>query len=79
MLHEKHDLIHEFPEHKDRIHELKLSNAQFAEMIDEYHKLDHEIHRIETGVENSSDEYIEEQKKQRLLLKDRMYEMIRAE
>ena len=78
MLHEKHDLIHEFPEHKDRIHELKMSDEKFATMFDRYHELDHEIHRIETGVENSSDEYIEQQKKERLLLKDQLYEMIKA-
>ena len=78
MLHEKHDLVHEFPEHKDRIHELKMSDEKFADMFDRYHELDHEIHRIETGVENSSDEYIEQQKKERLLLKDQLYDMIKA-
>ena len=78
MLHEKHDLVHEFPEHKGRIHELKMSDEKFADMFDRYHELDHEIHRIETGVENSSDEYIEQQKKERLLLKDQLYDMIKA-
>lgn len=79
MLHEKHDLIHELPEHRERIHELKVSDSRFAEMFDEYHELDHEIHRIETGIENTSDEYLEEKKKTRLLLKDRMYEMIKSD
>ena len=79
MLHEKHDLLHELPEHRDRIHELKMSNAQFAKMFDEYHDIDHEIHRIETGIENTSDEYLEDRKKNRLYLIDEMYKMIRAE
>jgi uncharacterized protein YdcH (DUF465 family) len=79
MLHEKHDLVHEFPEHKDRIHDLKVSDEHFASMFEEYHQLDHEIHRIETGVENSSDDYLEQQKKERLLLKDKLYEMIKAD
>ncbi|MCW8964969.1 MAG: DUF465 domain-containing protein [Gammaproteobacteria bacterium] len=79
MLHEKHDLLHELPEHRDRIHELKMSNAQFAKMFDEYHDIDHEIHRIETGIENTSDEYLEGKKKNRLYLIDEMYKMIRAE
>ena len=78
MLHEKHDLIHELPEHRDRIHELKTSNARFARLFEEYHELDHEIHRIETGIENTSDEYLEEKKKHRLLRKDEMYEMINS-
>ncbi|MDJ0777344.1 MAG: YdcH family protein [Gammaproteobacteria bacterium] len=77
MLTEKHDLIHEFPEHRDRIHDLKVGNNHFARLFDEYHDLDHEIHRIETGVENTSDDYLEERKKRRLFLKDELYRMIR--
>ena len=70
MLTEKHDLVHEFPEHRERIHDLKMSNAHFARLFDEYHEVDHEVHRIETGIENTSDEYLEERKKVRLHLKD---------
>ncbi len=77
MLTEKHDLIHEFPEYRDRIHDLKVGNNHFARLFDEYHDLDHEIHRIETGVENTSDDYLEERKKRRLFLKDELYRMIR--
>ncbi|MCP4187361.1 MAG: YdcH family protein [Gammaproteobacteria bacterium] len=77
MLTEKHDLIHELPEHRDTIHRLKMSNNHFAKLFDEYHEVDHEVHRIETGVENTSDDYLEERKKQRLHLKDELYKMIR--
>ncbi len=77
MLTEKHDLIHEFPEHRERIHDLKVGNNHFARLFEEYHDLDHEIHRIETGVENTSDDYLEERKKRRLYLKDELYRMIR--
>ncbi len=77
MLNEKHDLIHELPEHRDTIHRLKMSNNHFAKLFDEYHEVDHEVHRIETGVENTSDDYLEERKKQRLHLKDELYKMIR--
>ena len=77
MLNEKHDLIHELPEHRDTIHNLKTSDAHFARLFDEYHELDHEVHRIETGVENTSDEYLEERKKKRLFLKDELFKMIR--
>jgi uncharacterized protein len=77
MLTDKHDLLHEFPEHRETIHNLKLGNAHFARLFDEYHEIDHEVHRIETGVENTSDEYLEERKKMRLYLKDELYRMIR--
>jgi len=73
---EKHDLHHEFPEHHDAIHELKMNNAHFARLFDEYHEVEHEVHRIETGVENTSDDYLEQRKKKRLHLKEQLYQMI---
>lgn len=77
MLGEKHDLIHEFPEYKDRIHELKTTNEQFAKLFDEYHEVEHEVRRIEEGIETTSDEYLEERKKIRLSLKDQLFEMLK--
>ena len=76
MLNEKHDLVHELPEHRETIHQLKMNNNHFARLFDDYHQTDHEIHRIETGVENTSDEYLEGKKKQRLNLKDELFQMI---
>ena len=75
---EKHDLLHELPEHKDRIHQLKLENKHFSRLFEQYHDTDHEVRRIETGVENTSDDYLEERKKVRLQLKDELYQMIKA-
>ena len=77
MLTEKHDLVHELPEHRDTIHELKMNNNHFARLFEEYHDVDHEVHRIETGVENTSDEYLESRKKRRLYLKDELFRMIK--
>ena len=76
MLNEKHDLVHELPEHRDTIHQLKMNNNHFARLFDDYHEVDHEIHRIETGVENTSDDYLEDKKKRRLHLKDELYSII---
>ena len=75
---EKHDLLHEFPEHKERIHDLKTTDNHFARLFDEYHTIDHEIHRIEQGVENTSDEYLEGLKYQRLNHKDQLLAIIKA-
>ena len=74
---EKHDLLSEFPESKEIIHTLKMNNNHFARLFDEYHNVDHEVHRIETGAESTSDEYLETRKKQRLKLKDELFQMIR--
>ncbi len=73
---EKHDLHHEFPEYYDRIHELKTHDSHFARLFDEYHDINREILRIEEGIENTADEYLEELKKKRLLHKDKLYGMI---
>jgi uncharacterized protein YdcH (DUF465 family) len=77
MLGEKHDLIYEFPEYRERINELKATNAEFAEKFAQYHELEHEIHRIEVADEAHSDFYMEDLKKRRLLLKDELYDMLR--
>ncbi len=78
MLGEKHDLIHELPEHRERIHQLKTRNNHFSRLFDEYHELDHSIRRIEEGVELTSDDYLEGLKKKRLQLKDSLFTMIQA-
>ncbi|PIE40977.1 MAG: GTP-binding protein [Gammaproteobacteria bacterium] len=74
---EKHDLLHELPESKETIHSLKMNNNHFSRLFDEYHEVDHEVHRIETGAENTSDEYLEARKKERLNLKDQLFAMIK--
>jgi len=74
---EKHDLHHEFPELKDEIHHLKLNDNHFSRLFNEYHEVDHEVNRIEQGVENTSDEYLEGKKKQRLKLKDELFFMLK--
>lgn len=74
---EKHDLLHELPEYKERIHELKISNKHFAKIFADYHDIDHEIHRIEEGVETPSDDYTEKLKKKRLSMKDELFSMLK--
>jgi len=78
MFGEKHNLINELPEYRDEIHDLKMNNRHFAKLFNEYHETDHEILQIEEGVETTSDEYLEGQKKKRLYLKDELFVMIKA-
>lgn len=73
---EHHDLVHELPEYREKIHELKVSNHHFAKLFDEYHEVDHEVRRIEQELETPSDEYTEELKKKRLHLKDELFAML---
>lgn len=74
---EKHDLHHEFPEFEQEIRTLKMDNAHFARLFKEYHEVDQEVHRIEVGVESTSDAYLEEKKLARLHLKDEMFSMLK--
>ncbi len=76
---EKHDLHHEFPEFNEEIRALKMNDAHFARLFDQYHEVDHEINRIEQGVENTSDEYLEQRKVARLALKDKLYLMLQQQ
>lgn len=74
---EKHSLVQEFPEFRERIHQLKTTDHHFARLFAEYHDVDHEVVRIEQGTEVSSDDYLEERKKLRLKLKDDLFSAIR--
>ena len=72
MSHVPHELHEEFPEHADRIHELKTANTHFAQLADKYHEINRAIHRAETEVEPTDDFHLEDMKKQRLALKDEL-------
>jgi hypothetical protein len=77
MYGEHHDLVHELPEHRETIHTLKVENAHFARLFEEYHTVDKQVHRHEQEIETLSDEHAEEVKRKRLALKDELYAMIR--
>ena len=76
MTHVPHELAADFPEHVDRLHDLKMNNAHFARLSEEYHTLNREIHRIETGIEPASDERNTELRKRRMQLKDEIAAML---
>jgi uncharacterized protein YdcH (DUF465 family) len=70
---QRHDLLHEFPEHQEKIHQLKMEDRHFRELFDAYHKMEHQLHRINTGEEIAIDEYIHEVKAKFLHLKDEIF------
>lgn len=73
-----HDLHHEFPEHHDDIHALKLGDSHFARLFGEYHSLTSEVERLEVRDVPVGDFAIEDLKKKRIRLKDELYAMLRA-
>ena len=73
---EKHDLHHEFPEFDSKISELKVADAHFKKLTDEYDEVNHSVYRIETGVETPVDDVLTELRKKRLMLKDELYGLL---
>lgn len=75
---DKHDLVHEFPQYRERIHELKLHNSHFKNLFEKYHSTDLQVKRAEEGTEHLSDAHLETLKRERLHLKDQLFEMLRG-
>lgn len=65
-----HPFVLEFPELREAIHNLKLHDAHFRRLFDEYHEVDRAIVRIEEEIDPASDARTEELKVRRLHLKD---------
>ncbi len=74
---ENHSLVKEFPEMREKIHQLKTGDNHFARLFAEYDEVEHAVHRIEAGAEAASDDRLEELKKQRLSLKDELFGMLK--
>ncbi len=66
-----------FPEYRDLIHKLKMSDAHFARLFEKHHELDHQIKRMEGGQEPGSQEQIETLKKEKLHIKDQLYVILK--
>jgi hypothetical protein len=77
MLGEIHDVLHEFPELEGKIDEMRANDAAFAKLMDEYDALDARVRKLEELGTPVADETIEDLKKERLLLKDRLYDLLR--
>ena len=71
-----HSLLEDFQDYKEQIHDLKISNAHFRRLADEYEGVDKSIVRAEQGIETISDDHLTEIKKERLRLKDLIYQML---
>lgn len=73
-----HDLHAAFPQDAAILHSLKLEDAHYREVAARYHDMTREISRIESGIEASSDERLENLKKERLAMLDEVAGLIAA-
>lgn len=75
---EHHPLAAEFPEFKEKIHALKMTNAHFAKLFEEYQDADKAVNRAENGVEHLTDATLENLKKIRISLKDQLFQILQT-
>lgn len=73
---EHHELHREFPEFIDAMQLLRSSDDSFSRMFDEYHSVTSEVERLEEEDVPVDDFTIEQMKKVRAKLKDKMYRML---
>lgn len=76
---EHHPLIKEFPEHRERIHNLKVNNAHFAKLAEQYEEVDKHICRAEDSPEAFDEAHMHQLKAERLRLKDEVYKVLESE
>lgn len=70
--HTPNELTEIFKRDRDLLTRLKADDAHYVKLVDEYHAVNREVHRIESETEAASDERAEALKKQRLGLLDQI-------
>ena len=71
-----HTLQEEFPFDMDKLHALKVSNAHFSRLLDQYDTINDKVHRAETNVEPLEQLAEVELRKQRAHIKDEIAYML---
>lgn len=77
MVGQHHKIGEELPEYREQIHTLKMSNAHFAGLLVRWEETDKKIARAQSRIELMSEDDEEQLRKQRVALKDEIYEMLR--
>lgn len=66
-----------FPEFRDLISTLKTEDAHFARLFQRHNELDHQIKNLENGPLPADGRSVETLKKEKLLLKDKIYVVLK--
>lgn len=66
-----------FPEYRDLITQLKTTDRHFLNVFDKHNELDQKIKNIEADPAGQTGADIENLKKEKLQLKDELYEILR--
>lgn len=66
-----------FPEYREQIAHLRANDRHFSRLFDEHNKLDHKVKQLEDKNSPAYQNDIELLKKQKLVLKEQIYELLR--
>ena len=66
-----------FPEYRELITQLKTSDRHFLSLFDRHNELDQKIKNMESRIEPGTSVEIESLKKEKLVLKDELYQLLR--
>ena len=66
-----------FPEYRDLISQLKTTDHHFGRLFEEHNALDQKIKNMESHIEPGTHDEIEILKKEKLLLKDQLYTVLK--
>lgn len=74
----QHDLAQEFPEYREKIQQLKVSNAHFLRLFERYHQINKQVMGAEHRTQLMSELDEEKLRKERLQVKDELYALLSA-
>ena len=66
-----------FPEHRELITSLKNNDHHFTRVFDQHNELDQRIKNLEDGMEMATHAEIETLKREKLQLKDELYNILK--
>jgi len=66
-----------FPEYRELISQLKHNDHHFTRLFDKHNELDQKIKNMEAHISPGTQEEIETLKKEKLLLKDQLYAILK--
>ncbi|MCK9215600.1 MAG: YdcH family protein [Rhodoferax sp.] len=66
-----------FPEYREQITQLRISDLNFVRLYEKHNALDQKIRHMEAHIEPSTHEEIEQLKKEKLLTKDAIYSILK--
>ena len=67
-----------FPEYRELISQLKTTDHHFNHLFDKHNELDQKIKNLESGIEKATNLEIEMLKKEKLHLKDELFNILKS-